>query len=80
MFDKLASEEQRYQELANLLGTSAVQNDSSEYRKHAKALSELEPLVEKFREFKAVFPCVTPKAACGLLEVAPRVCSGRLLR
>jgi peptide chain release factor 1 len=54
MFDKLASEEQRYQELANLLGTSAVQNDSSEYRKHAKALSELEPLVEKFREFKAV--------------------------
>jgi peptide chain release factor 1 len=54
MFDKLASEEQRYQELASLLGTSAVQNDSSEYRKHAKALAELEPLVERFREYKAV--------------------------
>jgi peptide chain release factor 1 len=54
MFDKLQSEEQRYQELASLLGTTAVQNDSSEYRKHAKALAELEPLVERFREYKAV--------------------------
>jgi peptide chain release factor 1 len=59
MFDKLQSEEQRYQELASLLGTSAVQNDSSEYRKHAKALAELEPLVERFREYKAVVHDIT---------------------
>jgi peptide chain release factor 1 len=52
MFDKLASEEQRYEELMRLLATPAVQNDPSEYRKHAKALSELEPLVERFREYK----------------------------
>jgi peptide chain release factor 1 len=59
MFDKLQSEEQRYQELASLLGTSAVQSDSSEYRKHAKALAELEPLVERFREYKAVVHDIT---------------------
>src|ERR1051325_11202211 len=52
MFDKLASEEQRYEELMRLLGTAEVQNDPAEYRKSAKALSDLEPLVERFREYK----------------------------
>src|SRR6185295_3004497 len=54
MFDKLTAEEQRYEDLMQRLGTTEVQNDSSEYRKAAKALSELEPLVEKFREYKNV--------------------------
>jgi peptide chain release factor 1 len=36
------------------LGTSEVQSDAAEYRKHAKALAEVEPLVEKYREYKAV--------------------------
>ncbi|HEV8346355.1 MAG TPA: peptide chain release factor 1 [Vicinamibacterales bacterium] len=54
MFDKLASEEQRYEDLMRLLGTTEVQSDSSEYRKHAKALAELEPLVERFRDYKNV--------------------------
>jgi len=54
MFDKLASEEQRYEELMRLLGTSDVQSDASEYRKHAKALAELEPLIQRYREYKAV--------------------------
>jgi peptide chain release factor 1 len=54
MFDKLVSQEQRYEDLMRLLGTTEVQSDSSEYRKHAKALAELEPLVERFREYKNV--------------------------
>ena len=54
MFDKLASEEQRYEELMHRLGTAEVQSDPSEYRKHAKALAEIEPLVERFREYKTV--------------------------
>ncbi|MEO8678196.1 MAG: peptide chain release factor 1 [Vicinamibacterales bacterium] len=54
MFDKLVSVEGRYEELMASLGTSAVQNDPNEYRKQAKALAELQPLVEKYREFKAV--------------------------
>src|SRR6267143_2439964 len=54
MFDKLASEEQRYEELMHLLGTTDVQSDQSVYRKHAKALADLEPLVERFREYKSI--------------------------
>jgi peptide chain release factor 1 len=36
------------------LGTVEVQSDANEYKKAAKALAELEPLVQKFREFKTV--------------------------
>jgi peptide chain release factor 1 len=54
MFDKLTSEEHRYEDLMRLLGTAEVQSDPSEYRKHAKALAEVEPLVERFREYKAI--------------------------
>ena len=54
MFDKLASEEQRYEELMRLLGTSQVQSDASEYRKHAKALAEVEPLIQRYREYKTI--------------------------
>ena len=54
MLDKLQSEEARYEQLLQLLGTSEVQSDAVEYRKHAKAAAELEPLVERFREFKTV--------------------------
>jgi peptide chain release factor 1 len=54
MFDKLATEEQRYEELMRLLGTSEVQSEPAEYRKYAKALAEVEPLIERFREYKQV--------------------------
>jgi peptide chain release factor 1 len=59
MFDKLATEEQRYEELMRLLGTSEVQSEPQEYRKHAKALAEVEPLIERFREYKAVVHDIT---------------------
>jgi len=54
MFDKLAAEENRYDELSRLLSTGQVQADPNEMRKHSKALAELEPLVEKYREYKSV--------------------------
>jgi peptide chain release factor 1 len=54
MFDKLSSVESRYEELSARLGTVELQSDAAEYRKAAKTLSELEPLVEKFRQYKAV--------------------------
>jgi peptide chain release factor 1 len=54
MFDKLATVETRYEELTSSLGTASVQNDPAEYRKQAKMLSEIEPLVEKYREYKTV--------------------------
>jgi peptide chain release factor 1 len=54
MFDKLSTEEQRYEELMRLLGTSEVQSEPAEYRKHAKALAEVEPLIQRFREYKGL--------------------------
>jgi len=54
MFDKLAAEENRYDELSRLLSTAEVQADPNAMRKHAKALADLEPLVEKYREYKTV--------------------------
>jgi peptide chain release factor 1 len=54
MLDKLNSIEANYEELMKLLATPSVQADPAEYRKHAKALSDMEPLVEKFREYKTV--------------------------
>ncbi len=41
------------------LGTSEVQSDPVEYRKAAKALSDMEPLVQKYREYKAVDQDIT---------------------
>src|SRR6476646_8575486 len=54
MLDKLQSEEARYEQLLQLLGTSEVQSDPTEYRKHAKAAAEVEPLVNRFRDYKTV--------------------------
>src|SRR5688572_16831457 len=54
MFDKLSTVESQYEELATRLGTAEVQSDPGEYRKAAKKLSELEPLVQKYRDYKAV--------------------------
>ena len=54
MFDKLTTVEARYEDLMTKLGTTEVQSDQTEYKKAAKALSELEPLVQAFRDYKAV--------------------------
>lgn len=54
MFDKLNTVESRYGELLALLADPAVQSDATKYREHAKAFAEIEPLVEKYREFKTV--------------------------
>jgi peptide chain release factor 1 len=54
MLDKLNSVEANYEELSALLASPAVQSDSNEYRKHAKALAEIQPLVERYREYKGV--------------------------
>ena len=54
MFDKLQGIEERYGRLMALISDPAVQADQQEYRKHTRSLSELQPLVEQFREYKAV--------------------------
>jgi peptide chain release factor 1 len=48
--EKLRSNAARYEELARLLSDPAVQADASAYRTHAKALAELQPLVDRFHQ------------------------------
>ena len=54
MFEKLAAVEMRYDELIALISDPAVQADPAVYRKHTKAISEIQVLVEKFREYRKV--------------------------
>ncbi|MCX7839322.1 MAG: peptide chain release factor 1 [Anaerolineae bacterium] len=53
MLDKLASIEQRYEELHNLMADPAVASDPNRVRDIAREISGLEELVTKFREYKA---------------------------
>ena len=59
MLDKLLSVESKYNELLTLLGDATVQADPGQYRTHAKALAEIEPIVEKFRAYKSVVSEIT---------------------
>ncbi len=54
MFDKLQTIETRYDKLMALVSDAAVQADPSRYRTHAKALAEIQPIVDTFREYKTV--------------------------
>lgn len=59
MFDKLQTIETRYDELMALVSDAAVQADPNQYRTHAKALSEIQPIVDQFREYKMVLAEIT---------------------
>lgn len=49
MFDKLARQQERYNELERLLVDPVVLADKQRYRDYARELSQLAPLVRKFR-------------------------------
>ena len=59
MFEKLQTIETRYDELMDLLSDGTVQSDRNQYRTHSKALSEIQPIVDKFRDYKTVSSEVT---------------------
>jgi peptide chain release factor 1 len=50
VLDKLKAVEARYDELARLVSDPAIQADQPTYRTHAKALSDLQPLVERYHQ------------------------------
>jgi peptide chain release factor 1 len=54
MFEKLTTVEARYDELMARISAPEVQSDPSELRKTSKTLSDLEPLVRTYREFRSV--------------------------
>ncbi len=53
MFDKLNAIEEWYEKLMALVSDAAVQADPAEYRTHSKALADIQPLVETFREYRS---------------------------
>src|SRR4051794_41981803 len=54
MFDKLASVEAKYDQMMTEMADPAVQADTTKFRTHSKALADMQPLVDKFREYKDV--------------------------
>ena len=54
MFDRLEQMEARYEELGRQLSDPTLVNDQENYRKLSKAHRDLEPTVEKFREYRKI--------------------------
>jgi peptide chain release factor 1 len=54
MFDRLDQMEARYEELGQQLADPALVSDQKKFTEVAKAHRELEPVVEKFREYRQV--------------------------
>jgi peptide chain release factor 1 len=54
MFDKLAAEETRYEQLMAEMADPSVQADNARFRENSKALAEMQPLVDHFRRYKEV--------------------------
>jgi len=59
MFDKLSAVEAQYEQLMREMADPAVQGDTAKFRAHSKTLSEIQPLVEHFREYKQVVAEIT---------------------
>ncbi len=59
MFDKLTAIETRYDQLMAEMADPSVQSDTVKYRSHSKALSDIQPIVEHFREYKDVVSQIT---------------------
>ena len=52
MFERLEQTESKYEELTQALASPEIVSDSARYQKTAKAHSELQLVVEKYREYK----------------------------
>ena len=51
---KLAAVESKYEQLTAEMADPAVQADAAKFRAHSKAVAEMQPLIEKYREYKDV--------------------------
>jgi peptide chain release factor 1 len=59
MFDKLSAIEAQYDKLMTEIADPAVQADTTKFRAHSKTLSDMQPLVEHFRDYKKVVGEIT---------------------
>ncbi len=54
MIEKLQELETKYEELNHLLTDPEISTDYQKYQKHAKAKSEIEDIVQNFRQYKSI--------------------------
>jgi len=54
MFDRLGQLEERYEELGRQLGDPALLSDQKKFQATAKQHRDLEPVVEKYREYRKI--------------------------
>jgi peptide chain release factor 1 len=54
MLEKLAAIEAKYEQLSAELATPAVQADNAKFRNHSKAIAEMQPLIDRYRAYKAI--------------------------
>src|SRR4051812_9413210 len=54
MFDKLSAVEAQYERLMTEMADPSIQGDTAKFRANSKTVAELQPLVERFREYKNV--------------------------
>lgn len=54
MFDKLQGTEDRYEEISHKLSDPEIINNQDEYKKLMKEYSDLEEIVQKYREYKKI--------------------------
>ena len=66
MFERLQALEEKYEQLSNQLGDTSVISVPERYHKTAKAHSEIQDVVEKFREYKSL--SVQAQQTRGLIE------------
>lgn len=63
MLEKLQELETKYEELSHLLDDPSISTDYQKYQKHAKAKSEIEEIVQSFRQYKTVLRGITDAKA-----------------
>ena len=54
MFDKLSAVEARYDQLSSEMADPTVMSDTAKFRTHSKALADMQPLVDAYRQYKDV--------------------------
>ena len=54
MFDKLNATLARYEQLTAEMADPAVQADQAKFRSHSKAIAEMQPLVDAYREYQTI--------------------------
>lgn len=59
MIQKLEELEAKYDELSHILADPEVSTDYQKYQKHAKQRSEIEEIVQKFRQYRSVVRGIT---------------------